>query len=114
MQAGLDGDLGAGITVGDGVTLEAPQNAAQLTESPSTDGAPDLAIATVGWVKGKAITVPDGKELKTYYATVVSDVTWNGTQIIVNKRTLEFTNGVLTAVKNASPNKIDTVAYSPS
>lgn len=62
IQAGSDGDLGAGISVGDGVTLEAPQNSAQLTESPSTDGsAPDLAIATVGWVKEKAITVPDGK-----------------------------------------------------
>lgn len=80
IQAGLDGGLGAGITLSDGVTLEAPQNAAQLTESPSTDGtAPNLAIATVGWVKEKAITVPDGKELKTYDATFVSDVTWNGT-----------------------------------
>ena len=97
------------------VVIIAQQNKARLEVSPSTDGtAPDLAIATVGWVKEKAITVPDGKELKTYYATVVSDVTWNGTQIIVNKKTLEFTNGVLTAVKNASPNKIDTVAYSPS
>lgn len=73
-----------------------------------------MAIATVGWVKEKAITVPDGKKLKTYDATFVSDVTWNGTQIVVNKMTLEFTNGVLTAVKNASPNKINTVAYSPS
>ena len=95
--------------------IVAHQNKAQLANSPSTDGtAPDLAIATVGWVKEKAITVPDGKKLKTYDATFVSDVTWNGTQIIVNKMTLEFTNGVLTAVKNASPNKIDTVAYSPS
>lgn len=95
--------------------IVASPNKAQLANSPSTDGtAPDLAIATVGWVKEKALTVPDGKKLKTYDATFVSDVTWNGTQIIVNKRTLEFTNGVLTAVKNASPNKIDTVAYSPS
>lgn len=95
--------------------IVASPNKAQLANSPSTDGtAPDNAIATVGWVKEKAITVPDGKELKTYYATVVSDVTWNGTQIIVNKKTLEFTNGVLTAVKNASPNKIDTVAYNAS
>lgn len=95
--------------------IVATQNQAQLANSPSTDGtAPDLAIATVGWVKEKAITVPDGKTLKTYSATVVSDVTWNGTQIVVDKRTLEFTNGVLTAVKNASPNKINTVAYSPS
>ena len=92
--------------------IVASPNKAQLANSPSTDGtAPDLAIATVGWVKEKAITVPDGKALKTYDATFVSDVTWNGTQIIVNKRTLEFTNGVLTAVKNASPNKINTVAY---
>ena len=97
------------------VVIGAQQNKAQLTNSPSTDGtAPDLAIATVGWVKEKAITVPDGKELKTYYATIVSDVTWNGTQIVVKKMVLEFTNGVLTAVKNASSNTINTVAYSPS
>ena len=92
--------------------LVAHQNKAQLANSPSTDGtAPDLAIATVGWVKEKAITVPDGKKLKTYSATVVSDVTWNGTQIVVKKMVLEFTNGVLTAVKNASSNTINTVAY---
>ena len=94
------------------VVIGAQQNKAKLTNSPSTDGtAPDLAIATVGWVKEKAITVPDGKELKTQNITVVTNVTWNGTQIVVEKKNLEFTNGVLTDWGYVSSSKINTVAY---
>ena len=59
------------------------------------------------------MTVPEGKELKTYDATFVSDVTWNGTQIVVKKQKLEFTKGVLTNVTNVANGTIDTVAYSP-
>ena len=73
-----------------------------------------MAIATVGWVKEKALTVPDGKQLKTYNVTFVSDVTWDGTKIVVKKLVLEFTKGVLTAVKNGASTTINTVAYSPS
>ena len=83
-----------------------------MTESPSTDGtAPNLAIATVGWVKDKAITVPDGKTAQTKDVTFVSDVTWDGNQIIVKKQKLEFSSGVLTNVSNVSPSYITTVAY---
>ena len=94
------------------IQITASQNQAQLASSPSTDGsAPDLAIATVGWVKEKAITVPDGKTVQTKYVTIVSDVQWNGTQIRVKKQQLEFSNGVLTNVKAAADGIIDTVAY---
>lgn len=92
--------------------IVATQNQAQLANSPSTDGdAPDLAIATVGWVKEKAITVPDGKTTKTQDVTIVSDVKWNGTQIRIKKQKLEFSNGVLTNVSTAADGIIDTVAY---
>lgn len=92
--------------------LVAYQNQAQLANSPSTDGdAPDLAIATVGWVKEKAITVPDGKTTKTQNISFVSDVTWDGTRIVVSKKTMEFSNGVLTNITNNNPSYITTVAY---
>ena len=83
-----------------------------MTESPSTDGsAPNLAIATVGWVKEKAITVPDGKTAQTKDVTIVSDVQWNGTQIRIKKQKLEFSNGVLTNVVTVADGTINTVAY---
>lgn len=104
----IDG-VGTGI-----IHLNATANKARLTNQPTDTGKESLAIATCGYVQKNALTVPDGKELKTYDAAFVSDVKWDGTKIIVNKRVLEFTNGVLTAVKNAASNTIDTVAYSPS
>lgn len=92
--------------------LVASPNQAQLANSPSTDGdAPNLAIATVGWVKEKAITVPDGKTTKTQDVTIVSDVQWNGTQLRIKKQKLEFSNGVLTNVSTAADGIINTVAY---
>lgn len=95
--------------------IVASQNQAQLANSPSTDGdAPDLAIATVGWVKEKAITVPDGKTTKTQNIQFVSDVTWDGTRIVVRKKTMEFSNGVLTNVTTNNPSYITTVAYNAS
>lgn len=95
--------------------LVASPNKAQLANSPSTDGtAPDLAIATVGWVKEKAITVPDGKTTKTQNIQFVSDVTWDGTRIVVSKKTMEFSNGVLTNVTTNNPSYITTVAYNAS
>lgn len=97
------------------IFLNTEQNSAQLANSPSTDGtAPDNAIATVGWVKEKALTVPDGKTPKTQDITLVSNVTWNGTQLVIQKQKLEFSNGVLTNVTNATSGTINTIAYSPT
>lgn len=96
------------------ILLKAPENSALLQNQPTDTNEESFAIATCGYVRKNAITIPDGKELKTYSMTVVSDVTWNGTQIVVQKKTFEFTKGVLTAVKNAASNTINTVAYTPS
>ena len=104
----------AGTGISGVVSLNSSSNNARLTNQPTDTGVESLAIATCGYVQKNAITIPDGKELKTYDATFVTDVTWNGTQIVVKKRTLEFTKGVLTDVKNAASNTINTVAYTPS
>ena len=107
-------DNSVGVECND-FTINAEQNNAKLAVSPSTDGdAPDLAIATVGWVKEKAITVPDGKTTKTQDVTIVSDVQWNGTQLRIKKQKLEFSNGVLTNVSTAADGIINTVAYNAS
>lgn len=105
------------VPVGDSskkILLAAAANNAKLYNQPTDTNEDSLAIATCGYVQKNAITTPEGKELKTYDATFVSDVTWDGTKIIVRKMTLEFTKGVLTAVKNAASRTIDTVAYTPS
>lgn len=94
-----------------GIILDAKQNDAMLTNSPSKDNAPDLAIATCGWVKEKALTVPDGKTPQTQTITLVTNVTWNGTQLVIQKKNLEFSSGVLTNVTNATNGTINTVAY---
>ena len=96
------------------VLITADANNAMLAKQPTDTNEDSLAIATCGYVQKNAITTPEGKELKTYNVTFVSDVKWDGTKIIVEKRVLEFTKGVLTAVKNAASRTIDTVAYSPS
>lgn len=94
--------------------LTAPQNRAVLLNPPSADCDVTNAIATVGWVKEKALTVPDGKTPQTQTITLVTNVTWNGTQLVIQKKNLEFSNGVLTNVTNATNGTIDTVAYSPT
>ena len=96
------------------ILLSAAANNSKLANQPTDTDENSLAIATCGYVQKNAITIPNGKELKTYDITFVSDVRWDGTKIIVNKRVLEFTKGVLTAVKNAASTTINTVAYSPS
>lgn len=96
------------------IIINANANNSKLANQPTETSEDSLAIATCGYVQKNAITIPEGKELKTYYATVVSDVTWDGTKIIVKKMTLEFTKGVLTSVKTAASTTINTVAYTPS
>ena len=96
------------------VHLNASSNNARLTNQPTDTGVESLAIATCGYVQKNAITIPEGKTLQTKNITIVSDVQWNGTQIIVKKQNLEFTKGVLTNVTNAANGIINTVAYTPS
>ena len=96
------------------IIINAAANNSKLANQPTDTDENSLAIATCGYVQKNAITIPNGKELKTYDVTFVSDVTWDGTKIVVKKRVLEFTKGVLTAVKNAASSTINTVAYSPS
>lgn len=96
------------------ILLAASANNSKLANQPTDTDENSRAIATCGYVQKNAITIPNGKELKTYDITYVSDVTWDGTKIIVKKRVLEFTKGVLTAERSAASTTIKTVAYSPS
>ena len=96
------------------ILLAASANNSKLANQPTDTDENSLAIATCGYVQKNAITIPNGKELKTQNITVVTNVTWNGTQIVVEKKNLEFTNGVLTDWGYVSSSKINTVAYNAS
>lgn len=84
--------------------INAPTNKVTLTRSPNSS-APKLAVATVGWCYD---TLLSGQ---TTALTSVSDVTWNGTQLVINKKKLSYNKGLLTAVTNATTTYIDTVTY---
>ena len=45
--------------------------------------------------------------------TVVTGVTWNGTQLVVARESWSFTGGILTHATSLTNTTIDTVAYSP-
>lgn len=93
------------------VLLTADANNAMLSKQPTQTNEDSLAIATCGYVQKNAITLPEGKTPITQDVTIVSDVTWDGTRIVVNKKKLEFSKGVLTAVTNLATSYINTVAY---
>lgn len=93
------------------IIINANANNSKLANQPTDTNENSLAIATCGYVQKNAITIPEGKTLQTQNITVVTNVTWNGTQLVIEKKNLEFTNGVLTDWRYASSSKIDTVAY---
>lgn len=97
------------------ITLDAAANNAKLTAQPTDNSDTSLAIATVGYVKKNAITVDEGDIPKTGTLNLVTNVLWNGTQIVIEKTEYEFKNGVLIgAALSPTRTTIDTVAYSPS
>ena len=93
------------------IIINANANNSRLANQPTETNENSLAIATCGYVQKNAITIPEGKTLQTQNITVVTNVTWNGTQLVIEKKNLEFTNGVLTDWRYVSSSKIDTVAY---
>ena len=62
----------------------------------------------------KVVTIASNKTGQTTNIDVVTGVTWNGTQLVVARKQLSFSNGVLTSTTNLTNTKIDTVAYSPT
>lgn len=90
--------------------------------SPDNQGAVSFGLAANKWLKSDAsghitttndtvISVPSGTTPSTSYIDVVTGVTWNGTQIVVARKRLNFTNGVYTGTTNLANTTINTVAY---
>lgn len=49
----------------------------------------------------------------TTTVTVVTSVTWNGTQLVIKSRNLTYNHGILTSTGTESTSNINTVAYTP-
>lgn len=90
--------------------------------SPDEQGALSFGLASGSWVKTDAaghltttnesvISVPTDVTPQTVTVTVVADVSWNGTSIVITKNNLNFTNGILTSITDATGNSIATVPY---
>lgn len=91
--------------------------------SPDQQGAVSFGLAGNKWVKTDAsghltttssddvVTIPNYKAGLTMGIIVVTGVTWNGSDIVVSRTQLDFTNGVLTGTTNKNSTKIGTVPY---
>lgn len=90
--------------------------------SPDNQGAVSFGLAANKWLKSDAsghitttndtvISVPSGTTPSTSNVEVVTGVTWNGTQIVVARKRLRFTNGIYTGATNLTNTTINTVAY---
>lgn len=90
--------------------------------SPNAQGAVSFGLTASKWVKTDSsghltttndtpVSIPSNKTGKTTNITLVTGVTWNGTQLVVARTQLNFTNGVLTGTTSQSNTTIATVAY---
>lgn len=61
----------------------------------------------------EVVVLPDGETGTSATIPFVSDVSWNGTQLVITKQQLVFTNGILTAWQVATGKTINTVTYNP-
>ena len=89
-----------------------------------TNGAIDFGLTGSKFVKtdsnghltttnDKVVTVSSNDNLITGTRQVVTNVSWNGTQIVIASQTWTFTNGVLTNTVNNSNATINTLTYNP-
>ena len=90
--------------------------------SPDAQGAVSFGLTASKWVKTDSsghltttndtpVSIPSNKTGQTTNITLVTGVTWNGTQLVVARTQLNFTNGVLTGTTSQSNTTIATVAY---
>lgn len=106
----------SGISIVDpvGVVLNAPVNGAKLTNHPTDTTTTSKAIATVGYCQEKFLaTPPSGYTPTTSNITVVTGISWNGTQIVATRTQLRFYKGVFVGTTNQTNETINTVAYTP-
>ena len=91
--------------------------------SPDENGAVSFGLAASKWVKTDSsghlattndtpVTLPSGTTGQTGSMTFVTGVSWNGTQLVISRVTITFTNGVATSYTTLANQTIDTVAFS--
>ena len=92
--------------------------------SPNANGAVSFGLTASKWVKtdssghltttnDKVVTIASNQTGQTTNVTLVTGVTWNGTQLVVARTQLNFSGGVLTGTTSQTNTTIGTVAYSP-
>lgn len=106
--------------------LDAGADHALLVNEPSDTTQQDHAIATVGWVRRNAIAPDSTKKGYVYMdggqlsykdsavsnvKTVVTGISWNGTQIVATRENWTLTNGLVTKTASATPQTINTTTY---
>lgn len=110
----MKGTTGLAIQDPTGVDLNAPANKATLTNHPTDTTTTSKAIATVGYCQEKFLAAPPtGYTPTTSNITVVTGVSWNGTQIVATRTQLRFYKGVFVGTTNQTNETINTVAYTP-
>lgn len=96
-----------GIDSPHGIDLKAPVNQAKLANQPTDTSTNSLAIATCGYVNSRLSGVTNNA------FKVVTNVTWNGTQIVIASSNLNIQNGVIKRITANANTTINTVAYAP-
>ena len=90
---------------------------------PDANGAVSFNLTGNKWVKTDGsghiattdetpISLPSGTTGQTTSLTVVTGISWNGTQIVATRTQLNFTNGVLTGTTSQSNTTINTISFS--
>lgn len=108
-------------------TIDAIQGAIKSVDGHQADenGAVSFGLAPDKYVKadasghltsysGTLLEVPEGKTPFNGAFKCVTNVTWNGTQLVIASKNLEFTNGVLTSASDNANTTIATTTYSGS
>ncbi len=96
-----------GIDSPNGIDIKAPANQAKLNVQPTDTATDSLAIATCGYVNSQLSGVTNNA------FKVVTNVTWNGTQIVIASSNLNIQNGVIKRITANANTTINTVAYAP-
>lgn len=89
------------------VLIRATANKAMLYEQPTAKTTDSLAIATCGYVQSCLSGITDTD------FTFVSNVSWNGTQIVIQKKSYQVVDGLITKYNRTNTEYINTVAFQP-
>lgn len=93
------------------------------TRDASNNSVVSFGLAANKWLKSDGnghitytndtpVALPSGTTGQSTTVTVLTGLSWNGSQIVANRSNLTYTNGCLTGVSGTSNLTINTVAYS--